>query len=478
MCIHWKRFDKSNIVEDIISIIALFLGIIGQIFLILSYYFPWGSTYTCDMNNGCWTDRISFSSFFFYGSVYMGISFLIESVFWLMITIGLALIWWRKQLQIFSSLITIGILILPIKGFFLLLFFIKYQGQFCWNMIPEYFVRGCWNDFGVYMNLTAIILNILMVGLSILGLVLRKKEKDISRGYDVKGISIVSFCSFLVVSPVFFSNYSYSESGRLYPHIFFIIISITLLLTNFIKDKHSRNIIIPLFITILGIGLFLPLLPLLQFPEHHYPLNLGQFFIIQTSFVLIILGLLLFNNGSNFKLKDQKNLVSHRKRNRIFNLIFLVKLLSGAIIILLVYCLETLFSSDSYNNYLVLKNNPQAIIFLGVLTPFLMTAILYSLIHGTKDKRLEAHNRNVAINLLFPYVYFIGVLTYIYIVFYVFYFPFVSVRIKEIFNPFTGNIIPAFISIDLITIFCVFAVPIIYLNILKIKKIKKRLSVY
>lgn len=440
MHIQWKRHNEVNLVENIIVIIALFLGIIGQIILILSLFFPWRLYCVCHISNGCWFDKLSFSLLF--SNEFYPLSYLIEIVFGLMITIGLFLIWWRKRIQLFSSLIVIGIMILPSRIFILLLFFVKYDFTFGHFIISswEYYLKDSWGDIGAYMNLTATIFLIIMVGLSILGLILSKNKINKSRVYDVKGISVVCLCSLLVISPVFLSNYSWVEEGR----SFFILITIPLLLTTFIKDTYSRKIIIPIFMMILGIELLLPeLLRLAIF-------DLSHFFIINASLALIILGLLMFNNNrSKFKLKDQLNLVSHNKRIRILNPIFLLKFLSGIYIILLLSCLVDWFFIEEW---LVLKDNPQAIIFLWVLSPSLMLVIFSSLIQGIKNRRLETHIRKPEMNYMFLYIYFIGVLMYVYLIFYVFFYSSLSEGLKEIFNPFNSPIISLFLLIDMILI--------------------------
>jgi hypothetical protein len=51
------------------------------------------------------------------------------------------------------------------------------------------------------------------------------------------------------------------------------------------------------------------------------------------------------------------------------------------------------------------------------------------------------------------------------------------VGIKKIFNPFNRGIIPLFIIIYIVPIFCFIVILIVYLNVLKIKEIKKGISV-
>lgn len=464
----WKRIKRVQFVEQTIAITALLLGVIGQMLLILSLFFPWRSNYSCDLNKGCYYSKISFS-YFFYGE-FNSLSFLIESVFGLMITIGLFIIWWRKQTQIFSSLITLGILILPVKIFVLLLFFIKFGDRFSYNMIPEIFVRDCWNDIGAYMNLTATIFLIIMVGISILGLFLRKNKKNTSRVYDIKDISAICLFSLLVITPSFF------EWVSVFPHIYIILIAITLLLTSFIRDDFSRNTIIPLFIMILGIEILVPYLPFLQHPSN-YEFRFNIFLMLQTAIILIVSGQLLFKNGSMFKSKALHEVGSHDKRIRILNPLILLKFLSGIIVILLVYCLGGWFLSETSGRNLVLKINPQRTIFLGILAPLLLLTILYSSIYVLRNKRLIAYNRKSGINFIFPFIYFVVLVMYIYILFYVFFFASVPVGIKEVFDPFNRGIVSLFIIIYFVPIFCFIVILSIYLNVLKIKEIKKRISV-
>ncbi|MFX1457236.1 MAG: hypothetical protein ACFFDB_17865 [Promethearchaeota archaeon] len=410
--IQLKRFKQGNLIKDISAFILLFFGIIGYVLLLISLYLPWRSIITLDMNNGTWVSHIYY--FDFLGNNFTTISLLIESIFGLIIIFGLVLNWGRRKLHTLPSLITFGILVLPRRIFELLLFLIIFKYDGYGSAIPEYFVLDYWDGIGFYINLTATIFFIVMIIFAILGYKLFNIKHETSRVNFEKENSIITFSSLLILfcnslHPYFYSHY-----------VILIPISISLLLTTFVKDVYSRNIIIPISMVLLGIELYLSDL---QYTEY-VNMTLRQFFLLEIVFGLILLGLLLFGKGTKIRNNNQTNLSIPYKRIRILNPIFLLKLFNGILVILLVSCLMVWtfsnYNSLTFNTWMILNNFPQVVIFLWVLAPSLMIIIVYSFIQGRKNRKLLAYNRKLGVSYVFFYVYFIGVLIYTYLNFYIF----------------------------------------------------------
>ena len=471
--------NNAKLIKRVIIITTLILGITGYLLSIISLYFPWGSTITKSLNGGRWQTNFYFNDFF--GHRFIVNSVYIDGMFGIMILIGLVIIWWKNNTQVFSSFITLGVLSIPVRFFYTLVFFVRYSKGICGSVIPEYNVIGCWTELGAYVNLTATIFFLFMGGLSILGFILFRNEVLKQRVFDVKGNSIIYVCALSLISLVFFSTYSFHESGDFYPHIVLILITVVILVSSFIKDIFSRNIIIPSYLMVLGIELILPEILRFQYPElYGNYFSLKAFFILETSLVLFISGLLLYGNGST--LKSQPPLISLRKE-RILNVMFLSKLLRVGIIILLGYCLIGWLYNGIYWNFhfiignLILKTNPQAIIFLGVLAPLLLLTIFRLFTHGVRFRKINAQNRKSGTKYIFLFVYFIGVLRYIYIIFYVFFFPHLSDEIQDIYSPFSDNLVSLFIPPILVAMFIPFVFYLIYLNVEKIRRIKKKLKI-
>ena len=252
-----EKYYNSNLVErfnKVIIIAILLLGVLGHLFTIISLNFPWITLLMGSFDGRSWLEHNYFPNSFYFGINFsLTNSYPIESVFGLIITIGLVLIWWKKPIRIFSSIITLGVLILPSRIINLLIILVRNRCSLSVSAIPEFFLFGCWVRSGAFINLSATIFLILMVGLSFLGLALQNNKNNKVKVVDVRGVSIVSFCSLLplvpLTLPLYFDSY-YS------PHIL-ILITVSLLLTTFIKDFYSRNFIIPLYLTILGVELFL-----------------------------------------------------------------------------------------------------------------------------------------------------------------------------------------------------------------------------